>query len=46
MMNYAYYNMMNTGWGAFGFLSWLLVVAFLILGIAYFWKELNKPKKK
>lgn len=46
MMNYAYYGMMNGGWGAFGLLSWLLVVVFLILGIAYFWKELNKPKRK
>jgi len=26
----------------FGFLTWLLLVIFLILGIIYFWQEIKK----
>ncbi len=33
-------------WGFFGLLTWVFLIAFLILGIAYFWKEINKPKGK
>ena len=42
MMGNFYGNMMNNGWGLFGGLSWILVVIFLILGIIYFWKGINK----
>ena len=44
MMGNFYGNMMNNGWGLFGGLTWILVVVFLILGIIYFWKEINKRK--
>ena len=30
------------GVGYFGFFTWLLLVVFLGLGIAYFWKNLKK----
>lgn len=41
------YGMMGGGWGSWGtlgFLTWVLVVAFLMLGIVYFWKEINRKK--
>ena len=44
---YGYYNSMMGGWGlmgSFGLLTWVALITFLILGIAYFWKEINKPK--
>ena len=44
---YGYYNSMMGGWGlmgTFGLLTWVALITFLILGIAYFWKEINKPK--
>jgi len=44
MMGNFYGNMMNNGWGLFGGLMWILVVVFLILGIIYFWKEINRKK--
>lgn len=37
-----YYDGMMGGWGVFGSLTWLLLVVFLALGIAYYWKMLNK----
>lgn len=37
-----YYNNMMAGWSFFGFLTWLLLIIFLALGTAYFWKGLNK----
>lgn len=43
MMGY-YYNNMIAGWGVFGLATWLALIAFLFLGIAYFWKELNRKK--
>ena len=43
MMGY-YYNSMVTGWGIFGLITWLALITFLFLGIAFFWKELNKKK--
>lgn len=44
MMGNFYGNMMNNSWGLFGGLTWILVVVFLILGIIYFWKEINRRK--
>ena len=44
---YGYYGNMMGGWGlmgSFGLLTWVALITFLILGIAYFWKEINKPK--
>jgi len=38
------YSMMNNGWGFFDGLMWILVVVFLMLGIIYFWKEINRKK--
>jgi len=47
MGGYGLGNMMN-GWGGgfglFGSLIWILVVVFLILGIIYFWKNINQKK--
>ena len=43
MMGYYYGNMMAS-WGLFGAITWLALIAFLFLGIAFFWKELNKKK--
>jgi len=42
MMNYYYGANMMGAWGIFGSLTWLLLVVFLALGVAYFWKMLNK----
>lgn len=39
-----YYGDMMGSWGLFGSLTWLLLIIFLILGIAYFWKEINKKR--
>lgn len=41
MMSYNY----GMGWGGagtFGTITWLLLVIFLVLGIVYFWKGINK----
>lgn len=38
------FGMMNNGWGLFGSLTWILVTIFLILGIVYFWKGINKKR--
>ena len=43
MGNWGYSGMM-AGWGLFGALTWLLIIVFLILGILYFWKEINRKK--
>ena len=43
MMGNYYGNMMG-GWGIFGLITWILVLAFLVLGIIYFWKEINRKK--
>lgn len=43
MMGNYYGNMMG-GWGVFGFITWLLVITFLVLGIIYFWKEIKRRK--
>ncbi len=39
-----YYGNMMGGWGIFGAVTWLLVITFLVLGIIYFWKEINRKK--
>lgn len=47
MGNYYGWNMMGNamgGWGTLAGLTWLLLVIFLLLGIAYFWKGLNRKK--
>lgn len=36
-------SMMGNTWGIFGGLTWFLILIFLILGIMYFWKGINKP---
>lgn len=43
MGNWGYSGMM-AGWGFFGTLTWLLLIVFLVFGILYFWKEINKKK--
>lgn len=35
---------MMGGFGLFGSLTWLLLIIFLMLGIVYFWKEINRKK--
>jgi len=42
------YGTMNWFGGVwiFGILIWVLLVTFLVLGIAYFWKGLNEKKRK
>lgn len=37
-------GMMNNGWGIFGIITWILIILFLILGIKYYWKGLNRKK--
>ncbi len=34
------------GWSFFALLTWVALIVFLLLGIAYFWKEIQKPKGK
>ena len=41
-----YYADMMGSIGTFGFLTWVLLITFLVLGIAYFWQEIQRPKKK
>ncbi|KKS97983.1 MAG: hypothetical protein UV73_C0004G0125 [Candidatus Gottesmanbacteria bacterium GW2011_GWA2_43_14] len=43
MANWGYSGMMG-GWGFLGAVTWLLIITFLVLGIIYFWKEINKKK--
>lgn len=44
MMGNWYGSMMGGGnqWGLLALVTWLVVLAFLILGSVYFWKEINK----
>ena len=37
-----YYGNMMAGWGLFGTITWLALIAFLVLGIVYFWKEIKR----
>jgi len=39
-----YYGGMMGSWGVFGLLTWLVLIIFLILGIMYFWKEINRKR--
>lgn len=44
---FGYGGMMNGlfgVWSTFGFLTWVALIVFLILGIAFFWQQINKPK--
>ena len=38
------YGGMMGGAGVLGLLTWLVLLAFLVLGSIYFWKEINKKK--
>ena len=39
------YMMVNGGyWHTLGFVTWVLVIIFLVLGIKFFWENLNKKK--
>jgi len=43
------YGGMMGGYGTyslFGLLTWVALLTFLLLGIIYFWREINKPKSK
>lgn len=42
MIGNFYGNMMNNSWGLFGIAIWIIVIIFLIFGIIYFWKGINK----
>lgn len=33
-------------WSLFGLITWVALIVFLILGIAYFWQEIKKPKSR
>ncbi len=44
MGNYYYGGTMMGGWGTLAGITWLLLVIFLLLGIAYYWKGLNRKK--
>ena len=33
-----------SAFGAFGLLTWLALIIFLVLGSIYFWKEINKKR--
>jgi len=46
MMMYRFGGMMNGSWGAFGLITWILLILFLVLGIMYFVREIDKPKRK
>lgn len=46
MYGYGGYGGMMGTWGFFGLLTWVALIVFLLLGIAYFWKEISKPKGK
>ena len=43
MGNYGWNNMMG-GWGLIGVITWIALLAFLILGSVYFWKEIQRKK--
>lgn len=43
---FGYGNGMMGSFGLFGLLTWLAMLTFLILGSMFFWKELNKSKRK
>jgi len=43
MMDWGYGGMMGGGLGqTYGFLTWLALIVFLVLGSLYFWKGINK----
>ena len=44
MMGYGWSGSMMGNFGAFGLLTWLALIIFLVLGSIYFWKEINKKR--
>ncbi len=44
MMGFGYgaYGSMMGGWGILGAITWTALIAFLVLGIIYFWKGIRK----
>ena len=46
MMNYfgGGYGYHMSGYNAFGLITWIALLAFLILGSIFFWKGINKKK--
>ena len=38
---YDYGNMMGGSFGIFGFLTWIVLLIFFVLGSIYFWKKLQ-----
>ncbi len=47
MRNVSYTGaMMSDSFEFFGLITWLALILFLVLGIIYFWREINKKEKK
>lgn len=44
MMSWSGNHMFGWGGGFIGFILLVLIIVFLVLGIIYFWKEINKKK--
>ena len=44
MMGYGNNGIGQNGWGIFGIITWALGTLFLILGILYFWKGIQRKK--
>lgn len=44
MMGLGYRNMTGLPFGIFGLLTWIALLAFLILGSIYFWREIQRKK--
>ena len=42
---YGYGGMMGSA-GIFGLITWIALIAFLILGAIFFWKQIQKPGRK
>ena len=45
MMGYFNYPFYCSGFSYLGIITWFLIVTLLSLGIAFFWKGLNKKEK-
>lgn len=43
-MGYYYANMMGGGLGIFCLITWIALMAFLITGTMYFWKNMKKGR--
>lgn len=44
MMGYGGGYMLGSA-SLFGLITWIALLAFLILGSLYFWKEINRPRR-